>query len=415
MAATDQTQPKRTNDSPPWSRTTKLVVILSTLAILVFCLYFFRGLVRQIVIAAVLAYVLTPLLKYVERHTPIKHTVAVVVTYLLLALITSVLLVAIGFEVASQITQLIRGLPTIIADVTDALINLAQQPIAVGPFTFDLLQIDLGNVRAQIIEVVRSLLGPSGEFIANIASGTVATVSTIAFIFIISIYIAIDMPRFGGLIADLATRPGYRGDAEHLTHQFSRIWRAYLRGQVILGFVIGIVVWASLSLLGVRNALALGLVSGVLEFLPVLGPVIGAIVAVLAALLQTDIPFGMSPVMYALLVLVVMIVIQQIENNILVPRIVGGALDLHPLIVIIGVLAGTSVAGILGAILAAPVLATIKLLGTYGWRKVFDLDPFEGEEPELEPTPLRERIGRMLSRDSDASDQDRSDSPPDDE
>jgi len=71
-----------------------------------------------------------------------------------------------------------------------------------------------------------------------------------------------------------------------------------------------------------------------------------------------------------------MFLIQQLENNLLVPRIVGGALDLHPLIVIIGVFIGASLAGLVGAVLAAPLLATVKLLGTYAWRKLFDLPPF---------------------------------------
>jgi hypothetical protein len=76
--------------------------------------------------------------------------------------------------------------------------------------------------------------------------------------------------------------------------------------------------------------------------------------------------------------------IQQIENNVLVPRIVGGALDLNPLIVIIGVFIGASLAGLVGAVLAAPLLATTKLLGTYAWRKLFDLPPFH--EPAIEGT-----------------------------
>ena len=76
-----------------------------------------------------------------------------------------------------------------------------------------------------------------------------------------------------------------------------------------------------------------------------------------------------------------MIIIQQVENNFLVPRIVGGALDLHPILVIVGVFMGASLAGVLGAILAAPIVASLKLLTQYAWRKLFDLQPFPEEEP----------------------------------
>jgi hypothetical protein len=86
---------------------------------------------------------------------------------------------------------------------------------------------------------------------------------------------------------------------------------------------------------------------------------------------------------FALVVLGVMMLVQQVENNILVPRIVGETLDLNPLLVFIGAIMGSSLGGILGAILAAPILATLKLLGSYIWRKFFDLPPFPKPEPEL--------------------------------
>jgi predicted PurR-regulated permease PerM len=96
-----------------------------------------------------------------------------------------------------------------------------------------------------------------------------------------------------------------------------------------------------------------------------------------------------------------MIIIQQIENNLLVPRIVGGALDLHPLIIIVGVFIGGAMAGLIGAILAAPLLATAKLLGKYAWRKMFDLPPFPAEEKvkyrEPGPTFLN-RLGKRIAR-----------------
>ena len=100
-----------------------------------------------------------------------------------------------------------------------------------------------------------------------------------------------------------------------------------------------------------------------------------------SAMVQDSNIFGVSPWVFALIVLGVMFLIQQIENTILVPRIVGDALDLHALVVLIGVLMGTSLAGLLGAVLAAPVIATLKLYGTYIWRKMLDLPPFAEDAP----------------------------------
>jgi predicted PurR-regulated permease PerM len=169
---------------------------------------------------------------------------------------------------------------------------------------------------------------------------------------------------------------------------------------VILGLIIGGAVWISLSILGVQNAFGLGVLSGLLEFLPIIGPLIGTAAAAIVAFLQPTNYLGLEPVTFALIVIGVMIIIQQIENNLLVPRIVGGALDLHPLIIIVGVFIGGAMAGLIGAILAAPLLATVKLLGTYGWRKMFDLPPFPVDE-EVEyrasgPT-LLSRVGKWIA------------------
>jgi hypothetical protein len=123
----------------------------------------------------------------------------------------------------------------------------------------------------------------------------------------------------------------------------------------------------------------------------VIGPFISTVAAVLVALFQDANHLGLGPWQYALVVLVIMIIIQQVENSVLVPRIVGDALDLHPLVVMISVVMGASLAGILGAILAAPVAASLKLFGTYTWRKMLDLPPFA--EPEPRPKPKRGMSG----------------------
>ena len=146
----------------------------------------------------------------------------------------------------------------------------------------------------------------------------------------------------------------------------------------------GTVVWLGLLVLGVNNAAGLGLLTGILEFLPIVGPLIAGVVAVLVAIFQPDNWMGLTVVQYGLVVTAFMVLVQQLENGILVPRIIGDALDLHPLVTLLAVFMGTTVAGILGAILAAPVVATLKLLGGYAWRKLFDQPPFADEEKDEE-------------------------------
>lgn len=384
--------------SPPWSRTTKTIVAIIGLLFIVAIAYRFQGLIGQIVTAAVLAYVLNPLIKLADEATPLSRGTLTVLVYITLLLLTIGAFTALGLAAYDQTLNLIEQLPQFVNNTVGLVRDWAERPvIELGPFSFSLGTWDWSSIREQLLGLIEPLLSRSGQYVGQIASSTVRFLGNLLFLWIISIYISLEIPRMGDYVGRVAQMPGYRKDAEHLMEEFADIWSAYLRGQIILGLVIGITVGLSLALLGVQNALALGLLSGFLEFIPVLGPLIGTGAAVIVAFFQPANYLGLSAIQFALVVLVVMFIIQQIENNILVPRIVGNALDLHPLLVIIGVLMGSSMAGILGAILAAPVLATVKLLGIYAWRKLFDLSPFPSGESHLPKTP-HDPLGARIRR-----------------
>ena len=372
-------------ESPPWSRSTKVIVTVAALVLVIWLTYRFQSLISQIVMAAILAYILNPLIVQLDKRTALKRSHGILIAYLLLAVAVLGGFVALGFAAFDQINSLIQQVPLFIEDITASVLRFTGEAnvLRFGPFVFDPSTINLDLIQQQLIGMVEPALSQGGQLVTNVATATINTVGMLFFIFVMSIYLAIEIPQLGGRIANMAQLPGYRQDTERLLREFGRIWSAYLRGQVILGLVIFLVVWLGLALLGVQNALALGLLSGLLEFIPVLGPIIGAGAAIIVALFQPDTLGQMANWQFAGLVLIYMLIVQQLENNFLVPRIVGESLDLHPLIVIIGVFMGSSLAGILGAILAAPVVATLKLVGIYAWRKMFDQPPFP--HPEKEP------------------------------
>lgn len=384
--------------SPPWSRTTKTIVAIVGLLFIVVLAYRFQGLIGQIVTAAVLAYVLNPLIRLADEATPLSRGTLTLIVYFTLLLLTVGAFTALGVTAYGQTLYLIEQLPQFVNNTVGLVRDWTEQPvIGVGPFSFSLGTWDWSSIRQQLLGLLEPLLSRSGQYVGQIASSTVRFLGNLLFLWIISIYISLEIPRMGEYVGRVAQMPGYRKDAERLMDEFADIWSAYLRGQIILGLVIGITVGLTLTILGVQNALVLGLLSGFLEFIPVLGPVIGAGAAMIVAFFQPDNYLGLTSIQFALLVLAAMFIIQQIENNVLVPRIVGNALDLHPLLVIIGVLMGSSIAGILGAILAAPVLATVKLLGIYAWRKLFDLSPFPAGESHLPKTP-HDPLGARVQR-----------------
>jgi predicted PurR-regulated permease PerM len=121
-------------------------------------------------------------------------------------------------------------------------------------------------------------------------------------------------------------------------------------------------------------------IAGVLEFIPNIGPILATIPALLVALFQSDASWLGSlvgPFWFAIIVVLLYAVIQRVENVVLVPRIIGRSLNLHPLFVFVGALVGASVAGVFGILLAAPLLASAKLILFYIYRKLSDLPPFD--------------------------------------
>jgi predicted PurR-regulated permease PerM len=383
-------------DSPPWDRSVKIVVAVVTLIAIVAVAATFTDLILRVVAAGIIAYVLTPLINWVVEYTPLKRGTAIVTTYVVLAILIIASGVVLGVSTFRQINNFINSVPDLLEGIVEWFSTT--DVLSIGPFHLEVASIwgsiDWQAIGERLIATVVPFVNQSGRTILVILSSTVDVITVVLFTFIVSIYLAFEMGRLGGYISRGVYQPGYRRDTERMLFEFNRIWEAYLRGQIILAFVIFLAVWISLTILGVQNAFALGVLSGLLEFLPVIGPFIGTLVAAIVAFFQPTNYIGFDPVVYTLIVIGVMIVIQQIENNILVPRIVGGALDLHPLVVIIGVFMGATLAGLIGAILAAPVLATIKLLSTYAWRKMFDLSPFP--EPAQKERPERTSIYRRI-------------------
>jgi len=402
-------------ESPPWGRYTKIFVAVIVVILIVATAQRFTSLIAQLVIAAIVAYILNPIINFVDRRTKVQRSTVLIGIYLLLAAAVIWGFISLGIAAFGQTRDLIERVPEIVTDVMAQVEELTTrtEPIIIGPF---ILEPNTGfwtTVQEQLVGLTQSVVSRGTQIIGQILTGTLATIGNLLFIFVLSIYIALEIPKLNSYVGDFAQPPGYRKDAERLMREFGRIWSAYLRGQVILGLTIGFIVWIGLLILGVDNPGALGLLSGLLEFIPIIGPVIGAIAAMVVAFFQPEhcqgiFQFffesgdcGLVGWQFTLIVLALMFVIQQLENNILVPRIVGEALDLHPLLVIISVFMGGSLAGILGAILAAPVAATLKLVGIYAWRKMFDDYPFQYPEAiEIGPLPpqtLPERVRYLLS------------------
>jgi predicted PurR-regulated permease PerM len=382
--------------SKRWGQSTKWLVIISGLTALVWIVYRFSQIISPLSIAVILAYVLNPPVKFLTARIRLSRTLAVVSVYLALIVILTLALVAFVPSLIQQVTSINLSFQNIVEDVS----SFFEEPLSIFGFSVDLMDV-YQEVSGTLQSIVSPLASRTVSFLIGLASGF----AWLIFVLIVSFYLLKDLGKLGRSVYELVPAD-YRDEVRRLGEEVNVIWSAFFRSQLLLCAVIGMVVGVTMRVVGVRNALILGIIAGVLEIIPNIGPTIAAIPAVLVAYFQGSTYLPLSNGWFALLVIGLYVVIQQLENNILVPRIIGRSLNLHPLVVIVGALAGASLAGVLGMFLAAPILASLRILGNYVHCKLLDLEPFDefrtGEhgasslpvqEDNGEPEPVREEGG----------------------
>jgi len=362
--------------SPPWQPGTRLIVGVILLVFSSWLLYSVRQLATTTVLALLLAYVLHPLITKVSKWTRMPRWLTVLILYILLIIIMLATTTGIGFAVSQQLKGLVDDLTKIANQLPAQLDELQRQVIAIGPWTIDLNEINLAPIIEQLTSAIQPLLKGTGSVLASIAGTAASTVGIFLMVLIIGFYLLLDFDKLKGSVMGLVPE-NYVIDIDRLIDETGKVWQAFVRGQLILGLVIGLAVAVILSILGLKFALGLGLIAGLLEFVPIFGPFISGFIACLVAFFQDGNWLNLTPLAYSLLILILFVIIQQLENNILVPRIIGHHLNLHPLIVLLAVLAGSSLAGVLGILFAAPIVATFRIWLGYIYRKIVGL----GTEP----------------------------------
>ncbi len=366
--------------SPRWNSTTKFIVILTSLVLIGLTVARFQMLITPLLLAAMLAYLLNPLITFLTGRLHWNRTFAAAVVYLVLLLIVAGLATGLSIYLVEQLASLNLNLQQFIVDLPERIEELTHSQFYLFGFLVDLNRFDFSALYSQITAALQPALAQAGESVGQAMASAAAFFGWALFVLVISFYLAKDLPNFGPLISRFAAGPGYQHDVAQLMRALAEIWDDFLRGQALLAVVIGVVSWIGLTFLGVRYAVALALLAGLLEMVPSIGPVVSGFVAMLVALFQESNWLGLDPITYAIVVVVFFTIVQQLENNFLVPRIIGDSLDLHPVLVMCGAIMGASLAGIPGLLLAAPAVATLRLLARYAWRKLLDQPPFPEEE-----------------------------------
>lgn len=368
-----------------WSNTTKRVVVALFAIAALYIVYRAGDIVRPFVWAGVLAYVLLPLVALLERRLSMPRTAAAAVVFLgLVAVIIGGgrLLVPLAID---QVRELQRTLPSLIANAQNTLAETADQ---VGLEDLDALIVNFsgGSDLTQMVArgAVPFIVG-LGHFLLELLVFLIAT-----------FFLLRDAPRLVQWFRRILPA-SQRNELIPLFAQVNTLLGRYVRGQVFLIGVMSTVTFIGLSVLQIPFALLLGLMTGVLEVIPIVGPITAGAIACLVALGHPA-PWGLSQIWYVAIVAGMYTLLRHSEDYFVIPLVIGRIVRLHPAVVIFSLLTGGALYGLLGVLIAVPVAATLRLVLIYVGAKLRDEDPFPQLEQELEvPHPTHPAAARTVS------------------
>ena len=379
--------------SPTWNSRTRLIVGILLGLTLIAAVLLIRSIWTNLIIAALMAIVAGPIIEFLHTRLRLRRGIATLFTYIGF-LLTVILLPIIFLAFMASLVELSFNLAEVMVEARDIAIVLLERFRAIDIFG---IQIDLSDLVDPTIAALESLslrdLLPSADDIVAFVSSVVGTTAGLAlkglgliisalialfFTFSYAVYISSDG---GSLVAGFRKLipPAYQFEISTLARRIGEVWHSYIIGQLGVMVVLGLVTWFVAWLLGLPQPLALGVMAGVLEIIPTLGPILAAIPAIFIALFQGSSRFDIPNILFAIIVGIAYLMIQELEDLVLTPQIQGKAVELPPLIVIISVTVGFHSFGFLGAIITVPVVATAKEIFLYLHAKVLQQNPYPNE------------------------------------
>ncbi len=355
-------------NSRRWSNVTKIIVAATLVVLVIVLLVTFQAMISPTIVAFLLAFILSHPVNWLQRHTGWARGACVAVLYIVLVAMLALMPALFIQSAMGLFVSLQRTLEDLVASLRSA----QGAPL----FTFGNYQLSPDILLQRISDLLQNILILATADPLSLFRGVTTGILTIVYVLVLNFWLLKDVHKLKKLIFEQI--PGdYQEDMHRLAQELGKVWNAFLRGQLVLSLVVGSIVWIAMLILGMPNAAVLALLAAVMEFLPHIGTGFSTTIGTAVALFQgsTWIPF--SHISFALLVLLIYVVIAQMEHVYLIPRLVGGRIKLHPAITFIGIINGAIAFGVLGVLLATPVIGSARIIISYIRRKLLDLEPFE--------------------------------------
>ncbi len=360
------------NEKTQWSITFRYVAGILLFAAIVAFVFYARDAVRSFILAGFVAYLLNPGIEMLASRTKMKRTTTVNIVFF-----SSVILLV---GVPAALMPIFYDEAQI---VVEDLLDLSAQLGATlsKPVTFGNLVFHLEGWANNLLQVQDTLLAPLPEEILSLLETT--SVGVLWFLVIlVSVYLLLS--HWNGMRKSLFSfvLPAYRPEVDEVYKRIRNIWMAYLRGQIVLMLIVGVVFTIVWLIMGIPGALVLGVIAGLFTLVPDVGPFIAVMLAAGVALLEGSTWIPLPNFWIAGLVIAIYLVLINAKNFFLRPIIMGRSVHMNEGLVFIVIIVATMLEGILGALLVVPVIASLTVIVRYLRRKILGLPAFDDMDDE---------------------------------
>ena len=338
----------------------KILLILSLCCIVIFGFIFLEktqilsilgtilSICMPLFIGFCFAWLVEPMIRSLEKKKLSRKTSTFIV-YTLFVLVLVLLMVLVIPEFISQLRELINQIPSFVADIKNFITNLLSK--------FKDSEIDINTIQTNIFNqlenITASITNNSLSGIVNTVTSILSSSATVLLGLIIGLYFSLDFDKIQKYIKSIIPKK-HKAEGEKLIHELNTMARGYVSGTLFTSLVVTFFTFVGLIISGISSPLLFAIFCGITNIIPYFGPYIGGIPTIIIA-------FSINP-MCGIITLITILLVQTIEGNIINPIIVGKATDIHPITIVIGLLIFQHYFGIVGMIIATPVIGAIKIL-----------------------------------------------------
>ena len=338
----------------------KLLLILSICGIVIFCFVFLEktqilniiGTILKIAmplfIGLAFAWIVEPMIRYLEKQK-LSRKLSTFIVYILFVLILILLVVLVVPEFISQLRELIGQIPAFVVDIKDFITNLFSK--------FKDSEIDINTIQTNIITQIESFAtnftNNSLSGIINAATSIISSSAGVLLGVLIGFYFSLDFDKICEKLKSWIPVK-HKEETTHVLDELNTMARGYVSGTLFTSLVVTFFTFVGLIISGISSPLLFAIFCGITNIIPYFGPYIGGIPVIIVA-------FSISP-MCGIIAAITIVIVQLLEGNVLNPIIVGKATDIHPITIVIGLLVFQHYFGIIGMIVATPIIGAIKIL-----------------------------------------------------